>query len=318
MKRKKIYSMLALGMAMVLTAGVPVSAADSPDTGSFDGDITETKPASKEEIEVNQEVQVSTDQEGNKLKVEITSSADATDVIEDKLTNTVASGKESDEVVDDVKPTTEGLDETQVKNLKDKSKEQFNIIDVQKIMVNLGNKPVTVKPVEPDVQNVAVEAAKKMAGKLGLTVLGDEETIAASADIHIPLGKDESAKVTIPFGGNNKPEPDKYDYFVLHFKNGVWETIPAQVTSEGVIIATFDSFSPVFVVKTEKAPVLPDEDDEKNNNDGEDNGGSDDGGSNGSLAGNTIADAARTDLTKADSAPAAALANPAVSPKTGE
>ena len=45
----------------------------------------------------------------------------------------------------------------------------------------------------------------------------------------------------------------KYNYYVLHYDqvNGVWETLPATVTAEGIVVATFNSFSPVFVVKAE-------------------------------------------------------------------
>lgn len=319
MKRKKLYSMLALGMAMTLAAGVPVSAAEvggatSVDTGSFDNDVvgpTETVT----DNEVNQSVDVGKDASGDIVKVEITSSANASSVIEEKLTDKVGNAVKGDAKVDDVKPSTEGLTETQVNDLKTESKKQFQAIDVTKIMVNLANKPVSIKPVAAAVQNVAKQAADKMAEKLGLKVV--ENGLLASADIHIPLDANESAKVTIPLNGEDKPDPGRFDYFVLHYlaSTGEWETLPAEVTADGIIVATFDSFSPVFVVKAEKAQVQEPADNNQDSSDdssnGSNDGGSSDNGSNGSSS---------SDNAKAAPAPAAAAApaNPAVSPKTGE
>lgn len=316
MRRKKLYSMLALGMAMTLAVGVPVSAAEvggatSVDTGSFDNDVVGPTDTVTDN-EVNQEVEVGKDASGDIVKVEITSSANASSVIEEKLTDKVGDAVKSEEKVNDVKPSTEGLTATQVSDLKTESKKQFQAIDVTKIMVNLANKPVSIKPVEAAVQNVAKQAADKMAEKLGLKVA--ENGLLASADIHIPLDANESAKVTIPLNGEDKPDPGKFDYFVLHYlaATGEWETLPAEVTADGIIVATFDSFSPVFVVKAEKAQVQEPADNNNNNNNNSSNDSNDGGGSG--------SNSSSSDNAKAAPAPAAASApaNPAVSPKTGE
>lgn len=313
MKRKKLYSMLALGMAMTLAVGVPVSAAEiggavSVDTGSFDNDVQDTTTETNTEIE--QEVTVGTDASGDVVKVEIEDSADASAVIEEKLANKVGDVVKSDEKVTDVKPSVEGLTETEVGDLKTESKKQFQAIDVKKILVNLANKTVSIKPVAAAVQNVAKQAADKMAEKLGLKVA--DNGLLASADIHIDLADNESAKVTIPLSGEEKPDPSRFDYFVLHYnaESETWDTLPAEVTADGIIVATFDTFSPVFVVKAEKVQAPDNGNDNNNGNDG----GNNDSGS-GSSNSSSSSDSGKTASAPA---PAAAPANPAVSPKTGE
>ncbi len=160
---------------------------------------------------------------------------------------------------------------------------------------------------------MAKAAAAKMAEQLG----SGNANLLASADISIPnLPKGESVRVTIPMN-NEKPDTSKYNYYVLHYDqvNGVWETLPATVTAEGIVVATFNSFSPVFVVKAEKQDNV----DNNNNNNNNDNNNNDNNNSSSSGSSNSSSSSSSTDNAKATPVQVANTpVNPAVSPKTGE
>ncbi len=251
MKRKKFYSMLALGMAMTLVAGMPVSAAVSPDTGSTDFPVVgDTDTVVKDD---NQEVVVGKDEDGTTVYIKVEESVDSNSTIEEivnKEDSVTTQGGQKVEASEELKVPEAVEDKEQEATLKAESKEQFKNINADEIKADKAGLQITVTPVAAAVQSVAKAAAAKMAEQLG----SGNANLLASADISIPnLPKGESVRVTIPMN-NEKPDTSKYNYYVLHYDqvNGVWETLPATVTAEGIVVATFNSFSPVFVVKAEK------------------------------------------------------------------
>ncbi len=317
MKRKKIYSMLALGMAISLTVSIPASAAVSVNTGAADFPVTgETGTETKED---NQVVQTGKDEAGDVVVVVIPESVDSSNAINGMVNSETSTSLQGGSTV--VVAVPEEVAPEQKDGLVNESKDQFKAIKTDEIKADRPGLEIQVTPVAPTVQSVAKNAAISMAEKMGLNVENPDTGInlAASADISIPnLAKGDTARVTIPM--TEAPDTAKYEYYVLHYNDatGEWETLDASVTAEGIVVATFKSFSPVFVVKAERAVVAPpsDNDNTEDNNDDDsssDNGSGNSGGSSAS-AGNT-----KNDTTPA-SAPAApaAPANPAVSPKTGE
>jgi hypothetical protein len=314
MKRKKFYSMLALGMAMTLVAGMPVSAAVSPDTGSTDFPVVgDTDTVVKDD---NQEVVVGKDEDGTTVYIKVEESVDSNSTIEEivnKEDSVTTQGGQKVEASEELKVPEAVEDKEQEATLKAESKEQFKNINADEIKADKAGLQITVTPVAAAVQSVAKAAAAKMAEQLG----SGNANLLASADISIPnLPKGESVRVTIPMN-NEKPDTSKYNYYVLHYDqvNGVWETLPATVTAEGIVVATFNSFSPVFVVKAEKQDNV----DNNNNNNNNDNNNNDNNNSSSSGSSSSSSSSSSTDNAKATPVQVANTpVNPAVSPKTGE
>lgn len=355
MKRKKLYSALALGMAITLMAGVPVSAAPSPGAGSADFPVV--GPIEEGKTEDGQDIKTGTDEAGNVVYTEVTADGEiGASAIEDIKNNAVKAENEAEQAVldkalagkvtlddsvkEEVKVDAEKFEETATEEtkaeLRKDSQAQFEAVKKEEIKADK-NVTITVTPVAAAAQSVAKAAAEAMAGTLGLNIKTTETTdgkteanieFAASMDISIPQEELDAAggsvQVTIPMAAE-KPDPSRYVYYVLHYHSTRgWETLPAQVTADGIVVATFDSFSPVFVVKAEKAAVeTPVQ---------EDNGGSDDYDKStdyglldkeAAEAEDAAKAAASAGLAKTGAAPTvtgvpAAPSNPAVSPKTGE
>lgn len=318
MKRKKLYSMLALGMAMSFVVSIPVSAATSVNTGSADFPVTgEVTTDTKED---GQEVNVGKDESGAPVIVVIPNSVNSEEAINNmvnKETSTAIQGGETLE--DESLAVPDQVEEGQEESLKEESKKQFGTIKADEIKADRDGLEITVVPVAPTVQSVAKDAAAKMAEtvakKMGATLSGNVD-LMASADISIPsLTEGEDVRVTIPMNNGEKPDPAKYIYYVLHYNTvtGIWETLDASITEDGIVVATFNSLSPVFVVKAEKtqAPAT----DDSNGDDGSNGGNSGDSGSSNS---NSNSSNAASEAKAAPALAASAPVDPSVSPKTGE
>ncbi len=342
MKRKKLYSMLALGLAMSLVMSVPVSAAGalSPDTDTTvvetpneDGTTTVVETTTKEDGSVSKTETVK-DENGNVIRDTTTSTNAAGQITEVVVNNTLSA---TDEITDlagsaeallsgntvadaDVLPPADVTDEAQKAELESESMNQFTAIKADEIKVDKAGLNIKVSPVAAAVQSVAKQAAAKMATTMGLNVADDKISLMASAEISVE-NQDGTVNVKIPM--TETPDTSRYTYYVLHFdvKNNKWETVKAQITSDGIVIAAFDSLSPVFVVRADaKLPAADNGDDNNNgdNNNGGDNGGSDNGSSDSSSNSGSSSNASGNS-SKAGTAPASITpSNPGVSPKTGE
>ena len=370
MKRKKIYSMLALGMAMSLVAAVPVSAAGSlsPDTSQppivsdpvDNGDGTQTVVTTKPTVttpegnKVTEKTEVTTNEAGETVgtvetvttektdgsTVEAVKKTDASGKVSETTTTTV-DGNVTEVTLDNVVTAPEDLNaivnapdtivsegEAKVdlavpdalpegedeEALKAASSTLFAGLDLvnKTVSINLPGFKVMVNAVETTVQSVAVDAAKEMAKQVWGEGSESSVELLASANIDIPE-HDGSTPVRVNIPLKNGPD-ENLEYFVMHYKNGVWDRLPAHISKDGVVVAVFDSFSPVFVVTAPKsaipeAPADTDNDGYGGNDDGADSSDSGNSGSNNAV-----------NPGKAGNAPAAPTTpvNPAVSPKTGE
>ena len=134
MKRKKFYSMLALGMAMTLVAGMPVSAAVSPDTGSTDFPVVgDTDTVVKDD---NQEVVVGKDEDGTTVYIKVEASVDSNSTIEEivnKEDSVTTQGGQKVEASEELKVPEAVEDKEQEATLKAESKEQFKNINADEI-----------------------------------------------------------------------------------------------------------------------------------------------------------------------------------------
>ncbi len=192
--------------------------------------------------------------------------------------------------------------------------EKFGVLLIDYMLANY--------PVDPERVYLSgfSNGAAKMATTMGLNVADDKISLMASAEISVE-NQDGTVNVKIPM--TETPDTSRYTYYVLHFdvKNNKWETVKAQITSDGIVIAAFDSLSPVFVVRADaKLPAADNGDDNNNgdNNNGGDNGGSDNGSSDSSSNSGSSSNASGNS-SKAGTAPASITpSNPGVSPKTGE
>ena len=344
MKRKKLYSMRALGLAMSLVMSVPVSAAGalSPDTDTTvvetpneDGTTTVVETTTKEDGSVSKTETVK-DENGNVIRDTTTSTNAAGQITEVVVNNTLSA---TDEITDlagsaeampsgntvadaDVLPPEDVADETQKAELESESMNQFTAIKVDEIKVDKAGLNIKVSPVAAAVQSVAKQAAAKMAATMGLSVADDKISLMASAEISVE-NQDGTVNVKIPM--TETPDTSRYTYYVLHFDvvNGKWETVKAQITNDGIVLAAFDSLSPVFVVRADAKLPAVDNGDNNNNGDNGNNGGNGDNGSgdNGSSdsSNSGTGSNASGNSSKAGTAPASITpANPGVSPKTGE
>ncbi len=377
MKRKKIYSMLVLGMAMSLVAAVPVSAAGSlsPDTSQppivsdpvDNGDGTQTVVTTKPTVttpegnKVTEKTEVTTNEAGETVgtvetvttektdgsTVEAVKKTDASGKVSETTTTTV-DGNVTEVTLDNVVTAPEDLNaivnapdtivsegEAKVdlavpdalpegedeEALKAASSTLFAGLDLvnKTVSINLPGFKVMVNAVETTVQSVAVDAAKEMAKQVWGEGSESSVELLASANIDIPE-HDGSTPVRVNIPLKNGPD-ENLEYFVMHYKNGVWDRLPAHISKDGVVVAVFDSFSPVFVVTAPKsaipeAPADTDNDGDDGNDDGADSSDSGNSGSNSGASGSNNA----VNPGKAGNAPAAPTTpvNPAVSPKTGE
>lgn len=369
MKRKKLYSMLALGVAMSLTFSLPVSAASSPTTSTtVDKDettgntTTTTTEGSKEDGNYKDTIVV-TDKDGNTLstKVEEVKTDETTGEVtktesvlgadnkpvKETTVKTDAAGKvlevvkvnadTSKEIADwkageveagDLKQVEAPTINVEVKELNPESeeakkaetgsKETFAKVDPNEVKVGAAGLNLNVKPVEAKHYAVAEEAAKQMQDaiieKAGAVKNDSAPSIMAALSIEIKnYEKGKQYDVSIPL--KDTTFEAGYDYFVLHCKSdGTWETVPARIVGDNIVIATFDDFSPVFIVRTAQI-VMPDSEEES------EGGSSEDSGSNESSGNSTYVAPAAVGLAKVGTTPAGSAANyvnPAVSPKTGE
>ena len=148
MKRKKFYSMLALGMAMTLVAGMPVSAAVSPDTGSTDFPVVgDTDTVVKDD---NQEVVVGKDEDGTTVYIKVEESVDSNSTIEEivnKEDSVTTQGGQKVEASEELKVPEAVEDKEQEATLKAESKEQFKNINADEIKADKAGLQITVTPV---------------------------------------------------------------------------------------------------------------------------------------------------------------------------
>ena len=231
---KKFSSMLALALAMALTLGMTVSAAGSTSTGSTDvadkvivdnSTVTEevkTDVALPEKLEAAEEAALATEtlvlKDNFKAPVEVTK-------------DYAASIKEKYNLPDEAVPT------------------------------------VTINPVAPEVQKIAQEAAVALTNNLKSVALpagktaADVTVLKAAVDIDFTItGVEESKVEEIKKAGVKLALPIKVTpvegkvYYIAHmYAPGKWETVPANITADGTVIATFYSFSPVYVVEVDVA-----------------------------------------------------------------
>ncbi len=197
MKRKKLYSMLALGLAMSLVMSVPVSAAGalSPDTDTTvvetpneDGTTTVVETTTKEDGSVSKTETVK-DENGNVIRDTTTSTNAAGQITEVVVNNTLSA---TDEITDlagsaeampsgntvadaDVLPPADVTDEAQKAELESESMNQFTAIKADEITgLGLGEAkaivdgaPATVKE---KVKKDEAETMKKTLEEAGATI----------------------------------------------------------------------------------------------------------------------------------------------------
>lgn len=105
----------------------------------------------------------------------------------------------------------------------------------------------TVTPVAPEVKDEAVaEAEKRSEGSQVLEVV----------NVEVPAG---TGKVTLTFEVAGIKAADKGSIYLLHeYADGKWEVIHPSEVVDGKITATFNSLSPVAIVKVaDTATTLP-------------------------------------------------------------
>lgn len=131
-----------------------------------------------------------------------------------------------------------------------------------------------VKSADTAASQIAKEIGTKESKKVTAQVIAGAEISA-----EIPKGEKLTVTITLP----NFTVKTGVRYMVLHLNGTVWETVPATV-SNGKVVATFESLSPVVVVEVETvaeenpAPTTPPSTDNNNSNNTNDNNDSNNSG----------------------------------------
>lgn len=135
-----------------------------------------------------------------------------------------------------------------------------------------------VKSADTAATKIAEKIAAKESKKVTAQVIAGAEISA-----EIPKGESLTLEITLP----NFKVKTGFRYMVLHLDevNKVWESVPATV-SNGKVVATFTSLSPVVVVEVETTaeekpePTTPPSSNDNNNNNDSSNSSSNDSQSN--------------------------------------
>lgn len=230
--KKRISGILALSMAMALTIGMTVGAAESPSTGESEA------PVISEVIEADTTVpEDSTVVADLEKKSGALNSAVGTITSDTKI---LVEGKEVPVTVEAPKPVTAG-----VMNSANKTAATIvaKLVEQNKIAVAENKEAVATPIAATDVE------IKLPAGITEIPATG------ISLTIQVPNLKVDANKT----------------YFLMHLRSdGVWETLPATVV-DGAVTATFTSFSPIVVVEVTQQEKVQDDTDDSDDSDDSDN-----------------------------------------------
>lgn len=117
-------------------------------------------------------------------------------------------------------------------------------VSAPSVIINGVEVPVTIKAAsQADVTNAKTITAQ---------ICGDKAELLNVVDISLPEG-DYSAGVDVKINVEGVKAGDSI--VVLHWsaQKGIWENLPVTNVSDGSVTATFTSFSPVAIVRTEEA-----------------------------------------------------------------